>query len=343
MALFEDVLSDLHSRKQAAIDALDFETAHSLYDEINERVAEHSRQSIASIRSSANLRLAQAHRAYRRRLETLVEEKRCLDARVFSQTEVVFEQTRDDHINQLIDLEKERGLALLSAVERPVPEQVSLLEQAKQSAVDSHFDEAITLRQQARDVGQAELERRRAEVEADFDSRKADLLARQKSELDAISDAHHRELDRLQREADERRGAANTEFAALARRIREEAEVQILSLKGETDLKAGSVGELREEMEGTLTEFEGLPPIRPTLARSEIMRVTALCPTDALKNAMPTEAPRAIVLRLHGGTAKSEVARMRGRPVSVSSTVLLTRAYTALGSRFARTMSASRG
>jgi hypothetical protein len=54
-----------------------------------------------------------------------------------------------DHIHQLMDLEKERGLKVLAESEREISEQLPLLARAKREVID--------LRTQAPGVGEAEL------------------------------------------------------------------------------------------------------------------------------------------------------------------------------------------
>jgi hypothetical protein len=341
MAVLADILSDLHSRKQAAIDSLDFETAQSLFGEIHARISEATLASIASIRASAASELSREQIAYRNQIESLAEERRSDDARLFSQSQVLFEQTRNDHINQLIELERERGITLLSEAEREIPEQILMLERAKQEAIDANFETAIALRQQARDIGQAELERRRAEVESDFEGRRNELLARQKRELDEISERHELELRRIRASDAQRVAAADDEFRWRMACLVRESEVQILSLRGENELKNQGVQDLRAEWESAMEEFREVPLVRPRLARSEVMRLTTLCPTNAVKNAMPQEEPLPVLQRMQAQTAKPLVPRMSGRPVSMSSTALLTRAYTAVGSRYRTQKSAS--
>jgi hypothetical protein len=324
----QDVLSDLHFEKQQAIDALDFEKAHSIYDEIQSQIASQARQAISDIRASSRKRLRKTQSDFRQLLERLAEEKRVLDARRYSQFEVSFEQTRADHINQLTDLEKERGLTLLSESEREITEQIVLLEQAKQAAVDSDFDGAICLRSEARAVGQAELTRRRMAVEDYFKEAKAELLAQQQSELDEIAAMHQDRLTRERNENQQKQSEATDDFHIAVEHLRNETRVRIRALRAEDSLRADATQEALAELDDLMEEFGTLPPVAARLTRSEEMRLTALCPANAVKNAMPTDIPQSIIQRAQASTAKPRTPRAGARPVSTSSTRLMTRAYT---------------
>jgi hypothetical protein len=341
MSVNSDLLSDLHRRKQAAIDSLDFETAQSLHTEICSRISDDTLTSITSIRSSVFSSLSTSHSSYRQLLDSLLESKRTSTNRLYSEVQVLFEQTRTDHITELTNLENERGFALLCEAEREVPDQIAILHRAKQEAVASNFESAIALRQRARDVGQAELDRRRSEVESDFEFRRLELLARQKSELDEISDFHEREMTRIRREDEQKVENAKTEFVNAANHIRNEAEVKILSLRGSRELKDEAVKALREDVEAAMAEYAELPQMRPIRARAEVMRLTGLCPVNAVKNAMPTEVPASILERVQAKTAKPIILKMNERPLSMSSTRLMTRAYTAVGVRYRRHLAKS--
>jgi hypothetical protein len=324
----QELLSDLHFEKQRAIDALDFEKAHVIYDEIQSEIASQARRAVSNIRSTSQRALAKTQSDFRLLLEHLVEEKRKLDVRLYSQFHVLFEQTRADHINQIIDLEKELGLTLLSESEREIEEQISLLEEAKRAAIDSYFDRAIELRSEARRVGQAELERRRHAVEGYFRSAKAELLAQQRAELDEIAAMHQARLDSERSDAQHKEDDAVAEFRLAVRHLTDRAQVQIRALRATEALKDSSAADALAELEALIAEFVAQPPVVAHLTQSENMRVVALCPTNAVKNAMPTDIPPSLLQKAAAAKAKPKTARERGRPLWSPSTRLMTRAYT---------------
>jgi hypothetical protein len=82
------------------------------------------------------------------------------------------------------------------------------------------------------------------------------------------------------------------------------------------------------ELDDVMGEFHELPPVVAHLTRSEEMRLTTLCPTNAAKNVMPTEIPPSILQRAQASTAKTKTPRAGRRPMTTSSTKLMTRAYT---------------
>jgi hypothetical protein len=324
----QDVLSDLHYRKQQAIDALDLEKAHQIYDELQEEIANQARRSISNIRQNSCRILKQAQSDFRQFLANLAEEKRTLDTRLFSEFQVLFEQTRADHINQIIDLEKERGLTLISESEREIEEQIVLLERAKQAAVDSDFETAIRLKSEAREAGQAELERRRDAVEKCFADAKEALLKQQEAELNEIAAMHEARLTSERNEVLRREAEATADFRTAVKQIKNETEVQIRALRATNTLKDDGVQEALAELDDLMGEFHTLPPVVAKITKSEEMRITALCPTNAVKNALPKDIPQSILQRAHAATSKTRTPRPGQRTVSTASTKLMTRAYT---------------
>jgi hypothetical protein len=322
-----DSLSDLHFQKQQAIDALDFEKACLLYNNIRNEIASQARKSILHIRDISFRQLKQIQSDFRQSLEALAEEKRILDSRLYSEFQVLFEQTRADHLNQLIALEKERGLTLISESEREIEEQIGLLERAKQAAMDSDFDGAIRLRSEAKEVGQAELERRARAVEEHFRNAKSDLLKQQQLELDQIAAMHEERFTRERNEMQEKQEKVTEEFQAGVKHIKHRTKVEILALSADEGLKNDEVQEALAGLDDLMREFEALPPVVAKLAHSEEMRVPALCPTRAAKNVISADIP-SIVLQKGQLSKAKRMYPQSARTVSTPTTKLISRVYT---------------
>jgi hypothetical protein len=328
-SITNEMLTDLHMKKQFAIDALDFESAQILYTEIQTCLGRRADEQIAQIRAEARRDLKRAQDAHRSRLEDLAEERRRTDARLYSKFQVLFEETQDDHIHQLMDLEKERGLTLLEESEREIPEQIALLELAKKEAIDSRFQNAIDLRTQAREVGEAELEARRKHVEEHFARAKEELLERQRVELDQITQLHEEESNQIRDNFEKSHRDESNFFDDAVALIRDRGEVKIQSLTASPKVKAEAIDNLNKALDESMAQFNSRPPVVAHLTQSEEMRLTTLCPTKAAKNEMPTELPETIIQQAQIKTVKTAATRTGLRPPSKSSTGLISRAYTA--------------
>jgi hypothetical protein len=324
-----EMLTELHRQKQEAIDALDFESAADLYQEIQNQLARRADEQVAQIRAEARRDLKRAQELHRATLEDLAEDRRRQEARLYSKFQVLFEETQDDHIHQLMDLEKERGLTLLEESEREIPEQLALLERAKREAIDSRFQVAIDLRTQARIVGEAELEARRQAVEDRFAGEKVALLARQRAELDQITQLHEEEINQIREDGAQNDLQETNRFNEQVDLVRQKGEVKIQSVTAPEEVKGTAIEYLGTALTESMHQFNSRPPVTAHLTESEEMRLTTMCPTNAAKNAMPTELPETVIQTAQIKTMKTPATRTGLRPPSKSSTGLISRAYTA--------------
>ncbi|OHT06139.1 hypothetical protein TRFO_25922 [Tritrichomonas foetus] len=323
-----DFLSDLHQKKQNAIDALDFETAEYYYNEIQNQITQRAQAQIEEIDHETMVELSKIQKNHRDVLEDLAEEKRKSDARLYSKFQVLFQETQDDQIHQLMDLEKERGLTLLEESEREIPEQIELLNTAKKEAMLSHFAKAKELRQQARDVGEEELERRRKEVEEHFEELKIQMLQQHKDEMDQISDLHEEESKQLKEKSDHDLNEAKRKLKEAVDLLKDRATVRCQAVTANELTKKAAIDSLMAKINDSMKEYNLMPTVEPKLTKSEQMRLTTLCPTRAAMNRVES-TPEDIVRRAEAATAKGTTCRTGLRPPSHSSTGLISRAYTA--------------
>lgn len=325
---FEDFLSDLHIKKNTAISELRFEDARDINDEIQNEIQKRALDQIQQAEALAIRQVERAQRRYRSRLEDIVEEKRRLDSRLYSKFQVLFEETQDEHIQQLMDLEKERGLTLLEESERDIPEQIELLERAKQVAALLHFDEAIELRAHAREVGEQELEARRIQVEEHFAQAKEEMIKGHQEELDMIGELHQQEIEALAKENEETERQARMQFMEEIATITNTAQVKFEATKATARVKEEATKRLKAEIGEMMKKFEELPPVEVKLTKAEQMRLTTLCPTKCAGVGVITEVTEGVKER-GIRTSKAPATRSGLRPPSKSSTGLISRAYTA--------------
>ena len=325
---FEDFLCDLHLQKTAAINELRFEDAREINDDIQREIEKRALDLIQQAEAIALREVARSQQHYRDRCEDIAEEKRKLDSRLYSRFQVLFEETQDEHIQQLMDLEKERGLTLLEESERDIPEQIELLERAKQVAMLSRFEEAIELRAQARVVGEQELESRRVQVEEHFAQAKEEMLKQHQEELDQIGVLHQQEIEALMKEHQEVEKLAKVKFAEEIATITNTALVKFEATKASARVKEEASKRLRAEIAEMMKEFGELPPVKVKLTKAEQMRLTTLCPTKSAGVGVIREITEGVIER-GIRTAKAPTARTGLRPPSKSSTGLISRAYSA--------------
>jgi hypothetical protein len=328
--VFDDVIADLHLKKKSAIEMLDFETAQYFYEEIGRVKEKRVIREIEDVLAEAvrNLQRIQARR--RQLLEDLAEYGRRGNARLYSKFEVLFEETQDDHIHQLMDLEKERGLTLIEESEREIPEQIQMLEDAKQSALEGNFAVAIEMRQRARVVGEEELENRRLEVEENFAKAKNEMLARHQTEMDQINESHEEELNLLREEAVAREEEVSREFALAVSLVKHRAQVECEAISTDDKAKKEAFKLILTQIDESTKEFDCLPEITAKLTKTERMRLTELCPAQAAMNPLITDIPDEDTLRRRERikTAIIGNARTGLGNVPQSSTGLISRAFT---------------
>lgn len=327
-AVTNDLISDLHTMKQKAIEALDFEAAESLHNEILDTIQKRALSQIDQIKHESMLNLERVQKNHTQALLDIAEHKRRMDARLYTKFQVIFEETQEDHIQQLMDLEKERGLTLLDESEKPVEEQILLLEQAKNEAVLTHFDKAKELRQKAREVGESELEARRLRVEADFQERKEQMLEQHKLDLEQITKLHEDEIKNMKEECEERDRKEDLIFRNALDNILHEADVRFEACTTNDETKAKARNDLRLLMDESYEKYASTPLNLPKPTKSEQMRITALCPSNAAMNQVKDEPPEELMKRAETSAAK-RATRTGLRQPKKASTGLISRAFTA--------------
>lgn len=327
-AVTNDLISDLHTKKQMAIESLDFEVAEELHAEIQNQIQRRALSQIEQIQYESMKNLEKIQRNHTQALLDLAEQKRRLDARLYTKFQVIFEETQEDHIQQLMDLEKERGLTLLDESEKPVEEQILLLEQAKNEAVLTHFDVAKNLRQRAREVGEAELEARRQKVETDYIEKKEQMLEQHKLDLEQITKLHEEEITKMKKECEENDKKEELVFSNAVKNIIHEAGVRFQACTTNNETKEKAINELQSKMDESMNKYKAIPLGLPKPTKSEQMRITSLCPSNAAMNQVKDEPPEQLMKRADTSAAK-RATRTGLRQPKKASTGLISRAFTA--------------
>ena len=322
-----DYLSDLHQKKQDAIEALDFETAEYYYNEIQNQISQRAQAQMDEIGGETMTELRSILRNHTSLLEDLAEQKRKLDARLYAKFKVLFDELQSDQIQQIMDLEQQRGLTLLEESERDIPEQLEMLNTAKKEASLSHFEKAKELRQKARDFGEQELERRRQEVEEHFAKLKDEMIKRHKDEMDQVTQLHEQESNSNREKVEMDQAEAKRKLNEAVALLKNRATVRCQAVTASDLVKKASIDSLMQKIDQTMKKYNELPAVVPQLTKSEQMRLTTLCPTKAAMN-MVEITPEEMVKRAETAIAKNTY-RTGLRPVSNSSTGLISRSYTA--------------
>ena len=306
----DQLISELYIKKVNAINALDFETAQRLNQEIETQRTVMAAEQVDDVRHWAVAEAKRVMNDYRKRLADYAEEKRRCDARLYSRFQVMFEETRDDHIHQLMDLEKEHGLTLLEESELDVPEQVEVLEKAKEEALKGNLERAMELKQQARGIGEEAIEKRRLEVEEQFKELKEEIIERQKQELEEIGALHQKELDELTKENQQIEERMRLDLLERMNSVRNTAKVKFETTGASDEAKEQALRGVNAEIDEIMKRAE--EPVTVKLTKTEQMRLTTLCPTKSADNGVVTEMTERVIER---GIMSAKGSRWSSRPI----------------------------
>ena len=324
----DDIINDLHLKKSQAIDALDFENAEHFFQEIENEKAKKAQNLFAVVKNETLQKLQKLLAQNTEKKKKFVEENRKLESRLYSKYQILFNETQEDHVHQLVDLEKERGYALLQVAEEEVPEQIELLEQAKHEAYLSNFSGAKELREKARQIGEVVLAQRQQAIEDDYAMKKEELIARQKAELDQITELHSQEDQKLREEKEERLQKLEFEFQNSITILEDELKVKIIAIETAPDVQDEALEDTIESISEIIDDYCSKPEITAELTQKEQMRLKGVSPSQlAVNRNAPT--PSSSVLRTASRTraaATTTATTKTGlKPVSGTSTAFLSR------------------
>ncbi|KAH0795212.1 hypothetical protein GPJ56_000888 [Histomonas meleagridis] len=320
-------LSDLYKQKQKAVESLDFEAAELINSKILNTLRKNAQNQIDQALNQASNDLNNLFNKHRGKLFKNAENKRQQDSYLYSKYQVLYEEIKNEHNIELLDLERDRVNTLLEESEKEVPEQIQYLEQAKKEAALSNFEKAKELKEKSFDVCEEELERRRLKVNQQFSELKKQLLARQQQELDEITEMHEHEFNEFNKDTSSIDLSTSQKYKQQISSIRNIALVKIEEYSVDKTMKNESIRRLEEMINEKIYSSKQTPPPMPKLTSSEKMRLTALSPSKATMNQVKDESIEEILRKTNSSYSLRRNSMHNN--YAHASTGLLSRASTA--------------
>lgn len=271
-AIANDKLSELRHKKKVAIQSLDFDAAEEFDRQIKELDETIIQDRITKIKEEILKDLADHIDKYDRIRTEIVEFQITQQNQLGTTYQNLIDKAQEQHEKELKNIDKSHGVALLREAEREVPEQIELLEKAKAAANEGKYTEARNLREQARCVGEQQLEDRKNNLDREFDQSRSMLAAKQQNSIEVIQGKYDEELEELTKEVDLRKMETEQRFEAGVRTIRERAEIRCNALVSEDEVKEDAAFKINQDINQMLRESqmkkEDIPPPQKAGSRS---------------------------------------------------------------------------
>ena len=255
-AIANDKLTELRNKKKQAIQALDFDAA----EEYDRQIHEANEQIIADRIAKINSEILKDLNDHINKYSNIRREIEDYNNKQESQLNLTYQELLDkaqvQHEKELRNIDKSHGVALLREAEREVPDQLTLLEQAKAAASAGRYEEARNLRDKARNAGENELEERKQKVDMEFEESRAMLATKQQDAIAAISQKYEEEIQNLNAEVQLRKLEMNQRFESGVNIIRQRAEVRCNSLVADDEIKEDALFELNQRINDMLNDFQ---------------------------------------------------------------------------------------
>jgi len=251
-SIANDKLSDLRLKKKIAIQTLDFDAAEEFDMEIlaqNEQITNNLVNKIKSeIIKETEVSIAKFDKIKREIEEFRIRSQNQLTNSYHESIDKVVLQNE----KEIKNLEKSHCNSLLREAERPVTQQIEILERAKKLATEGHYQEAKQLREDARNVGENELQMRKEKVDSEFAQSRVLLTAKQQESLDQIAILYENETEKLNMEIQTRTIESEARFQKRIELIKEKARVRCDTLVQDETIKEKSIFEITQSINDIL-------------------------------------------------------------------------------------------
>jgi hypothetical protein len=262
----------LRAGKRQAIATLDFESAEQFDHQFKEQkrtesidlANEITEEFIRDVATWAAQAKAKVNEKVRK------GQKACRD--VSFKYHRLFTDLKQQHLAALAQLETQYADARLRENDRRNPEQIAMLEEAKRFAIQGLYQKARKRRDQSRELGQRELERRLAEVEAKFTRDRSDLLDSQAEALRNLNRRFVDESDSISRKTDE---SVQRQYVRRDEKIRELFASAVDTRTKKTGTKNAKDLWTRLDAECTKLSFANPVPDPEHVARAEADKKSA--------------------------------------------------------------------
>lgn len=255
-----DKLTELRNKKKLAIQALDFDAAEKYDEQIQEQNEQIISDRIEKIRSEISKDLLDHIQKYNKIRNEINEYNQKTESQLNATYQDLIDKTQIQHGKELRSIDKSHGIALLREAEREVPNQIELLEQAKAAAVAGRYDDARSLREQARIAGENELEERKRKIDEEFEHSRSMLAAKQQEAIEHITQKYDDEISNLNGEIQMRKKETEQRFDSGVELIRQRAEIRCNSLVADDEVKEEAIFNIRQMIDEIIRDSQEKPP-----------------------------------------------------------------------------------
>jgi hypothetical protein len=270
-AIANDKLAELRKKKTIAIQALNFDAAEEFDRQIKETNDQIVTDRIAKIETEI-LRDLHDQLDKLSLFHTDIDEyKHKQETQLNATYQELFDKAQVQHEKELRNIDRSHAISLLREAEREVPEQTDLLERAKAAAVAGNYTDARSLREEARNVGEAELEARKQRIDQEFGQSRSLLAAKQQEAIEKITEKYDEEIGDLASDVQLRTMEAQQRFEAAVALIRQRAEIRCNALIAEDEVKEDALFNVNQKINEVLRNSQqsgSKPPRRPETVQS---------------------------------------------------------------------------
>ena len=248
-SIANDKLVDLRNKKKLAIQSLNFDAA-----EENDKQIQIQNELIISDRiEKINIEIL---KELQRHIKKYAKVYSDIDEYAFQQEnslnlsfQGLFDKAQIQYEKESESIDSSHGTTLLREAEREVPEQMELLERAKQEATQGNYSEARRLREQARTVGENEIRRRKNQIDLEF-SQSHSILDQKHQETTNRIDAKYRdEIDSLHSQIELHKRETDQRYDASLKLIKDRAHSKFESLIPDPEVRANAEYELNQKID----------------------------------------------------------------------------------------------
>jgi hypothetical protein len=255
-SLSHDLFADLQTKKKLAIQALDFDAA----EDLDRQIAEHAEKLTADrirLIFHETLKDVESHIHKYSSIRSAVSAFQSNHESLLRATyQDLLDKAHLQHEKELRNIDSSHGISLIREAEREVSEQIELLEKAKTAAVIGQYSEARRLREEARKVGESEMEARKRRIDQEFSEFRTILAIKHQDAISKITQKWELEMNDLNAEVRARTAETQQRFQGGIEMIRERAAIQFNAVVADEDLKGDELFDLNRKIDEVLRNAE---------------------------------------------------------------------------------------
>jgi hypothetical protein len=179
-------LTELRLKQRTAISAADIVLAEHYESEITALRQEASDNAFRALKAEFDREIRRLLTLYQQRLDALDSAKQSELLAFKQQVNLDFAKTRERHVQQLSQLQRDFAVLRLRETQRPVADADEFTWQAQRAARQRNFVRAYDLMEQAEAANQTEIGRRHAHLDLDFKTQSAQLFQEQRKEIEGL-------------------------------------------------------------------------------------------------------------------------------------------------------------